>query len=180
MRERGRGKRGRGRMLSLWQKAHSLPLPSYSSESVEEHKGKKKKTKDPPASQKATSTRGTRKGKHGKRKRPNTEGDEDGGVGGVLEVEPMGEEGGEGEEEEGEENSMSSLGSEVQLSEEENTEIKDSIRQLSLVSFARQPLPLLSCLMNYRACWIICQLREFRVQLIAHMWLDKRSVYDGV
>ncbi|KAL5479917.1 hypothetical protein EMCRGX_G023519 [Ephydatia muelleri] len=116
----------------IFQKALDVFYMWPERESVEEHKGKKKKPKDPPASQKATSTRGTRKGKHGKRKRPNTEGDEDGGVGGVLEVEPMGEEGGEGEEEEGEENSMSSLGSEVQLSEEENTEIKDSIRQLSL------------------------------------------------
>ena len=103
-----------------------------SSESVEEHRGKKK-AKDPPASQKATSTRGSRKVKRGKRKRPNAEVDDgDEGVGGVPEVERMGGEG--EEEEEGEDDSMSSLVSEVQLSEEENTEIKDSIRQLSLVS----------------------------------------------
>ena len=113
--------------------ATTLSLPhSFYVESVEEHRGKKTKTKkkqpgrETSASQKSASSRGGRRGKRGgKRKQPHAEAEEDGGEA------DEGEE--EGEEANDENDSMSSVGSEVQLSEEENTEIKDSIRQLTVV-----------------------------------------------
>ena len=95
---------------------------------MEEHKGRKKRAKDVP--HKSTSgTRGGRRGKRGKRKRPNVAAEEEEDGVATLEGDAVGEEG----EEEAEENSMSSMGSEVQMSEEENSEIKDSIRQLAVV-----------------------------------------------